>query len=297
MNFLKRFYLKHSKKGKTKFILTQISKIESINLTPNTLPDEVHFKHSGLIGDLIYSIPAMIALAKGKKIHLHLNINQKAIYKKNMRHHNNNKMLNEGSVFFLSPLFLKQPNFVVCDILENQRVDYDLDILRKLPFILNTHNITRLNLLTFGVSSDLSKPWLFVKPDLSFENEIIIARSFRYRTPGIDYSFLEAYNNLTFVGLEDEFEDMKKVIPSLKYKLTKNAYELASVINGSKLFIGNQSFPFAIAEALKVSRVLEIYYDRPDVIVIGENAYDFYLQKQFEKIINTILNTENEKNN
>lgn len=293
MNFFRRLYLKHFPNEKNKYILKQIEKIESFNLTPNTLPNEIHFKHSGLIGDLIYSIPAMISLAKGRKIHLHLNINSKAVYNKNMRHYNKNVMLNAESVKFLYPLFLKQPNFVTCDILENQRVDYDLDILRKLPFILNTFNIARLNLITYGVSFNLSLPWLFVENNKDYEDEIIISRSFRYRTPGINYSFLEKYANLTFVGLLDEFEDLKKDIPSLKFKPTTNAYELASIIKGCKLFIGNQSFPFAIAEALKVKRVLEIYYERPDVIIVGENAFEFYLQKQFENIINTILNEKN----
>jgi hypothetical protein len=290
MNFILRFYIKHSKKGKNNYFLSQISRAAIINLSPGTLPNEVHFKHSGLIGDLIYSIPAIISLAKGKNIHLHLNINQKAIYKKSMQHHNNNKMLTEDSVNFLAPLFLSQPNFTVCDILKNQRIDYDLDSLRKLPFILNTHNIARLNLLTFGISSNLSLPWLFAKPNESFTNEIIIARSFRYRTPGIDYSFLNQYPNLTFIGLRDEYDDIKIAVPSLKYKPVKDALELANIISGCRLFIGNQSFPFSLAEGLKVPRVLELFYDRPDVIVIGENAYEFYLQAQFEKIIKTILN-------
>ena len=289
MNFVKRLYLKFSKKGLQNYVLNEIGKIGALNLSPIITSNEVHFKHSGLIGDLIYSVPAMVALAKGKKIFLHLNTKQKANYDKSMRHYNSVTMLNEKAVHFMAPLLLAQPNIVCCDVYESQAIDYDLDILRKLPFILNTHNIARLNLLTFGVTFNLATPWLFAKPNTTFAYEIVIARSFRYRTPGIDYTFLKKYNNLTFVGLADEYEDIKIAIPNIKFKPTTNALALASIIMGCKLFIGNQSFPFALAEALKVPRVLEIYYKRPDVIVMGDNAYDFYLQQQFEKIIKEIL--------
>lgn len=290
MNFIKRTYLKYSTKGKHNHVLNQIAKIQGLQLSPSIAGNEIHFKHSGLIGDLIYAIPAMLALAKDKNICLHLNLNKKAIYNPSMRHHNNDTMLNEGSLTFLASLILAQPKFVVCDMLTNQPVDYDLDTLRELPFILNTHNIARLNLLCFGASFNLSKAWLIAPPDLTFANEIVIARSFRYRMPGIDYSFLQQYKQLTFVGLPDEYEDMKLCLPNIKYKATSSALELASIISGARLFIANQSFPFALAEALKVPRLLEIYYDRPDVIVIGDNAYEFYLQAQFEKIIKEILN-------
>ena len=66
---------------------------------------------------------------------------------------------------------------------------------------------------------------------------------------------------------------------------TKNFYDLARIIAGCKFFIGNQSFPFALAEGLKVKRVLELYFECPNVIPAGEHAYDFCYQEQFEKIV------------
>ena len=63
---------------------------------------------------------------------------------------------------------------------------------------------------------------------------------------------------------------------------------MAQVISGCKMFIGNQSFPFSIAEALKTKRVLEVFPQCPNVIVEGADAYDFCYQEQFEKIINNI---------
>ena len=89
--------------------------------------------------------------------------------------------------------------------------------------------------------------------------------------------------------MPDEFEEMKKQLPKLEYKPVANFLELASVIAGSKLFIGNQSFPFSLAEALKVRRVLEVFYQCPNVLVEGANGYDFCYQPQFEKIVSDLL--------
>jgi hypothetical protein len=100
----------------------------------------------------------------------------------------------------------------------------------------------------------LHEPWLHVTPDTSFSNAIVVARSSRYRTPEIDYSILKKYPRVVFVGLPDEFEDMHPQVPHMEYKSVANFLELAQVIAGSKLFIGNQSFPFALAEALKAKQ-------------------------------------------
>lgn len=286
MNILQRIQIALFKeKAKRKIFTAALSQVQHPDLYPATEPDAVHFKHFGLIGDIIYAIPAMKALAKEKKIHLHLLINQKSLYRKDMKHANQGKILTEKSVEMLAPLLLAQPEFAVCDALTDQRVDYDLDIFRQYPFDYNTNHICRWYFHTYGVSADLGKPWLQVNPDASFNNEIVIARSFRYRAPGIRYDFLQAYPNITFVGLPEEYEDLKKAIPSLKYKKVNHFLELAQVIAGSRFFIGNQSFPFALAEGLKAKRILELCFECPNVIPEGAHAYDFCYQPQFEKIV------------
>ena len=75
---------------------------------------------------------------------------------------------------------------------------------------------------------------------------------------------------------------MKQVLPDLRFQPVTNFLEMAGIINSCKLFIGNQSFPFSIAEALKVTRLLESYYRVPNVIVEGPGGNDFLYQPQFE---------------
>lgn len=250
---------------------------------------EVNFSHIGLNGDIIYSIPTMLAIAGTRKINLYLDINQKSMYTSSMKHHNKDKILTRGSVEFIKPLILSNPQFASCEILDGQPVDFDLNAFRNYPFNYNSGHICRWYFHTFGVSRDLSLPWLQTSPDTRYADTILIARSFRYRSPEIDYRFMSQYPNVGFIGLKDEFEDMQQAIPQLEYVAVTNALDMAQKIAGSNLFIGNQSFPFAVAEGLKVKRVLEVFYECPNVIPEGKDAYDFCYQLQFEKIVDTLI--------
>ena len=81
---------------------------------------------------------------------------------------------------------------------------------------------------------------------------------------------------------------MKQSIPHLKWIQVNDFLELAGIIAGCKLFIGNQSFPFSIAEGLKVPRILEVYYKAANVIPEGENAHDFYFQEHLEELVSRL---------
>ena len=198
-------------------------------------------------------------------------------------------MLNEKSVQMFAPLLLRQKGFNKCQALGNEQIHYDLSIFKAFPFDYRMGSITRYFFLTFGISGDLWNPWLQVAPNSIFNDTVVVARSSRYRSPKIDYGFLQKYPKIVFVGLPDEYENMKPVIPNMAYQPVADFLELASVIAGSKLFIGNQSFPFALAEALKVKRVLEVYYQSPNVMAEGPNGYAFCYQPQFEKIVSDLL--------
>lgn len=259
-------------------------------LTP-IIGDTVHFKHTGHAGDVIYSIPAMKALAKGKKICLYFELNQpNRDFTKQMRHPNGHVMLTEKSVELFQPLMQQQPEIVDFAAWKGEPIHYDLTAFRSFPFDYRMYSIARWYFLTFAVTADLGKPWLQITPNHRFADKIVIARSSRYHALDISYSFLSKYNNLFFVGVQEEYETMKKEIPNLQYQPVADFAELAAIIAGCKLFIGNQSFPFSLAEALKVPRILEVYYQCPNVVPEGPNAYDFCYQPQFEKIVSDLLN-------
>jgi hypothetical protein len=60
------------------------------------------------------------------------------------------------------------------------------------------------------------------------------------------------------------------------------------LLNSCKLFIGNQSSTFAIAEGLKIKRMLEVFNTCPNVIPMGANGYGYINQHGFETLLNLI---------
>ena len=289
MGFLYNKFAEYTRRRKEQKFIQVLSHIEQPNLNLTLKKDFVAFSHVGLLGDIIYSIPCMMALAGERKIKLYLDTSKDSGYSEKLRHYNKGKMLTPQSIELLKPLMLAHPKILECEKLETQSVDYNLNDFRKYPFDYRMGHICRWYFLTFGVSYDLSQPWLYATPNDEFSNFVIVSRSFRYRTPLIDYRFLSFYKNVGFIGLADEYADMKKSIPHLHHIKVNNALEMASIIAGCKLFIGNQSFPFSVAEALKVKRVLEVNFENPNVIVDGNDGYDFCYQPQFEKIVHSLL--------
>jgi hypothetical protein len=292
MNFFEKLRLKLSNKQeyKTRKYIERVKRVPPPGLQ-NDNKDFYYMKHSGNAGDIIYALPAIYALSKGKPVHLLLQLNQKGVYGKE-GHPLGNVMLDQNMFNMLAPLLLAQPGIHGCTVFKDEPFDYDLDYFRYYPFQLFKGNISHWYYWVFAIHADTWNPWLKVKADESFEESIVIARSKRYNAPGIDYSFLEQYPNLVFLGVKEEYDSIKKQIPSIVWHPVNDFLEMASVIEGSKLFIGNQSFPFAIAEALKTKRLLEVYYDSPNVAVNGENGFEFCLQPQFELLVERIVGSQ-----
>ncbi|HEV7332032.1 MAG TPA: hypothetical protein VGN63_13435 [Flavisolibacter sp.] len=246
------------------------------------------FKHSGNSGDIIYALPTVFELSKNGTAHLYLQVGQRGEY--GYYHHPlGNVMLTEKMVELLKPLLLYQPKIKKVEIYYSSAVDYDLDEFRKYSFKLDRGNIIRWYFNVYGVSYDTSQPWLIAPKDAQYANNIVISRSHRYRSPLIDYRFLKKYPDKLFIGVKEEYNEMKKVLPDLQYKPVSDFLEMATVINSCKLFIGNQSFPFSLAEGLKTTRLLEVYYKIPNVIVEGKGANDFMYQPQFEYSVKRLL--------
>ena len=141
-----------------------------------------------------------------------------------------------------------------------------------------------------GVQYDLVEPYLDVKPNELIKDKIVIHRTFRYRNYFINYKFLNNYKNLLFIGINNEYEDLKKEIGNLEFHNCKDFLEMAMLIKSCKFFIGNQSVGYDIAEALKVPRLLEGCPYFPVIKPHGKRAYDFFYQVHFEKWFNHLNN-------
>jgi hypothetical protein len=247
--------------------------------------------HTGNAGDIIYALPVIKKLHEqtGKPVTLLLKTGEPLTIGDGYEHPLGAVMLDKTMVDLLAPLISGQPYISQVKVFENETVHLDLTLFRQAGFALDKGDISRWNFFTSGINPNLGEPWLTVKPNPEFAGHIILARSSRYNNMLIDYSFLSNYDNVTFVGVEPEYLEMKKAIPDLKWRKVSNFLELAEMIAGGKLFIGNQSFPFSLAEGLKVKRLLEVFYQIPNVMPSGYGAYDFCFQKHLEWLVKQIV--------
>ena len=173
--------------------------------------EEAKFSHTGSIGDVIASIPAMKQYHKttGRKIVLHLISGVPAHYYEGATHPTKNSdgemvMLNSQVIEMMKPLFLAQ-DFIE-DVVESTIDVPDsvrLHAIRESFVGMPSFSINRWYFYVFpDLACDLSVPWLQV-PDAETDfakGKIIITRTERYQN-GADYSFLKPYeDNLIFSG-------------------------------------------------------------------------------------------------
>ncbi len=245
----------------------------------------ISFMHYGHLGDIVNSLPVIKEISNNKDCNLYIQKNKlipKDIVSKD--HPFGSVYLTENAIIKILPLLKKQNFLKKVEILSNQEIDIDLNFFRELPINFNIDSVRWYFHLT-GCFADLSKNYLNVDCHPKFKNYIIIMRSLRRQNSFIDYSFLSSYKNIVFVGLRDEYEDLKKQVKNLEYYDSKDFLELAMIIKNSKIFIGNLSFGYALAEALKVPRLLESAPNFPLVYPNGNNAHDFYFQNHFENLV------------
>lgn len=246
---------------------------------------EISFLHYGHLGDIINSLPVIQELSKTKKCNLFIEKNKKIpghVVSKD--HPSGGVFLEEKSIDKLIPLLKYQKFLNNVEVYKDQKIDIDLNFFRELPINFNIDSVRWYSHLT-GCFPNLTNNYLEVHKNSKFQNYVVIMRSLRRQNKQLDFSFLSNYKNLVFVGLKDEFDDLKGQINNLEFYDCKDFLELASIIRSSKLFIGNLSFGYAMAEALKVPRLLESAPNFPLVYPNGNYGYDFYFQVHFEELV------------
>ena len=245
---------------------------------------ELSFLHYGHLGDVVNSLPVIKELSKTHKCNFY--IQAKKPLESNARHYKrfgDYVFLTDANVDMLLPLFMNQPYIHKVDKYRNQEIDIDLNLIREMPIDFNIDSVRWYSQLT-GIHTDLSVPYIFAEPHDVIKNKVTIMRNVRRKNYFTNYKFLKKYENLLFIGLNDEYENLKKEVPNLEFYDCKDFLEMAQIIKSSKLFLGNLSFGYTIAEGLKIPRLLESVPDFPLVYPNGKNAYDFYFQEHFEKL-------------
>ncbi|OUX44351.1 hypothetical protein CBE37_01220 [bacterium TMED277] len=295
MELFKKIYLKILDKNKYQLLKTKKKIEENKDIYKNIIEKKIYdiqekinnkkslnFLHSGHCGDIICSLPVIQELAKSHQCNLFIKINKKMplpYYK----HPAGDVFIDQRIYNLIEPLLKKQKYINNLAVYNEQEIDIDLDLFREMPINIS-FNAPRWFFHITGVQVDLTQPYLEATEHKDMKNKIILHRTFRYRNNFINFKFLNDFNDIFFIGLENEYLDLKKEIKNLNFYECKDYLDMANIIKSSKFFIGNSSIAFPMAEALKVPRLLEACPEFPIIQPSGKDAFDFYYQPHFEKL-------------
>lgn len=203
----------------------------------------VNFLHPGKRGDIIYSLPTIKALGGGK---LYLT-----------------------TCLDVAPLLCELDYIHACLPYDGQKIDYDFRPFANDPNLPTLH-LAQTHWHVFKPQSylDLSTPWIKVDPNPIAE--FVISKSTRWPGSG-NWGVLEKYRKrIVYVGWKWEYEAFTHF--DVPFYYVKNSLEFARIIQGAKLFAGNQSFGFSLAEAMKIPRMLDESIEWPNCTPQSSNG-------------------------
>lgn len=228
------------------------------------------FHHSGDLGDIIFSLPTIKALGGGV-----LFLTDDIRYFKTREQFKSHTYINTIKEFLNKQEYIVE---VYADHRTPYDVDYDLNKFR-LPQLLDQTGqlpaekadqinkerrmttITQLHLQTFNCPKDAdTEPWLKWNKKVVYENKpIIVNRTDRYQNPDFPwFEICKKYGEyMYFVGTYDEYKSFITEFGKIDYLHTPTIVSLVETIIGSKLLIGNMSFPVALAEGFKHNCLVE----------------------------------------
>ncbi len=223
--------------------------------------DDINFLHYGHLGDIINSLPILKEISKNKHCNLFIQKNKELPENVLSKDHLFGKVyLTENSIKKILPLLKNQTFLNMVEIYDGQKIDIDLNFFREMPINFNIDSVRWYGHLV-GKHPDLSLKYLEVDNHDKFKNYIVIMRSLRRQNKFIDYSFLSSYKNKVFVGLRNEYEDLKNSVNGLEYYDSKDFLELASIIKNYLIFIQffNQLLKMILKIKIKCILTIRIY--------------------------------------
>lgn len=263
----------------------------------NVIPEYVtSIKHFANLGDQIAALAAIKKFYQltNRRVKFCQMINVPAAYYAGATHPTTSEdgtqvTVNEKMFNMMKPLIESQPYIASYEKYEGQHIDLDFDVIRGKTFV-NMPNGMIQSWIMYAfpdLACDLSKAWIEL-PEVKnhpikkqVKGKIILNFTERYRNHVTDYFFLKKYApELIFAGTEREHwlfcNRWGLDIPRLEIN---DFLEYAYAIKYSRFLLGNQSFGWNLAEAMKHPRILELCQYAPNCSpFIGENSFGFFHQ-------------------
>ena len=225
---------------------------------------------SGCAGDIIYQLPTLLS------------------YKKAILYLRPSPLLSPDLAVALIPLIQAQPYIEECKLYNGERFDLPLDEFRLLSGA-GQIPLTHTGLNRWHRFYNVAKPWLFeIQPRRV--SKIIINRTMRYMGSLNYLSIVNKYkDDISFIGSKEEWSKFCREFGTVAYFATNTFLEVAEIIQGAKIFIGNQSCPFAIAEGMKTPRLLETSIDMPNCQPTGIDGYSSWTDTEHLEIVSNYV--------
>lgn len=252
------------------------------------LPDEIDkpviFHHSGDAGDVIYGLAVMKAMGGGV---LFLSPDNHYPYPRNTR------WIQSGGRFDwvanLAPL------------LESQDYVWSVKYTHKLPFSCsvdmnrfrefyrgtnpyNWRSLFDLHQLACGTSWSEKRPWIRIEEPITIpDRPIVVNRTARYHNDRFPWAQFtrEHGGKMVFVGTEEEYKQFwwEYKCPQVIHRPTGNMLDVARIVAGGKMFMGNQSSPLAIALAVGQNVMVETWAGNANCMLKRDNAIHWQKQR------------------
>lgn len=229
------------------------------------------FKHSGTLGDLIYSLH-LVKKMGGGYFDVAIGNIENCVAKYGYRpedvdpQHKGRFTLKDFEM--LLPLLRKQSYVETVRQWHpgDPEPDVDLDHYRSVLYRTFEGNILQAYHIAFGIPftmQDMDEPWLTA--DIKRIKPVVVTRSKRYRPPNGEQGWRDIIDtgmladNAVFVGTLAEHYDFEQTFGiRIHYYGVQDFLELASIINGADLVVCNQGFTYSLAIGLGKDTVLEI---------------------------------------
>lgn len=244
-------------------------------------------RHSGRMGDVLYSLYYATHLTQGKPFNFLLRANVRDYCDPSGRRY----LMERKDADFMSPLLAYQPYIDRVFIAENEReIPQDSFMLDK--FRLNMYGIIGKEIRTwyYGVRENIppgefSRKVLSAPETYSHRDKFAICFTQRYREAfDVEPVLREYADDLVFVGLPEEYRDFCRECFPVEYKPVENALDLLSFLQSCRGFIGNVSGTFALAECSKIPRILCLARDNGNVRVYGNGVEVKTTQQLYQSI-------------
>ena len=227
--------------------------------------------HSGNAGDIVYSLPTAKELGAN---HYVINLCSDPGF--------GGRNIAFLTARALAPLLLSQPYIERVSIVSsNIPLEFLDQPLEGIDFVLDRfrlheppkHHLALCHAMAFGVHINLYEKWLHLEVEKSDKEYIILCLTPRYRSMSKEYwmDILSGLDNVIALGLPEEFDCVAGI--TADFVTCNDFLEMARMIQGCRLFIGNPSLAYAIAEGLKVPRMVELPTEWRNAYPIGRSGY------------------------